>query len=110
MTILESECGFQRPGLKTGLKETSYGLKQGQDLKNQQHTPTKNSQENPPRTRLFCHKSNFFYLRQGAQDITVMSPELQSCYIFGIGLIFVYDEVGVVIYVGLNTRFNTTKG
>ena len=30
-----------------------------------------------------------------------MSPELQSCYILGIGLICVYDEVGVVIYVGV---------
>ena len=33
-----------------------------------------------------------------------MSPELQSCYILGIGLICVYDEVGVVIYVGVYTR------
>lgn len=27
-----------------------------------------------------------------------MSPELQSCHIFGIGLICVYDEMGVVIH------------
>ena len=33
-----------------------------------------------------------------------MSPELQSCYILGIGLICVYGEVGVVIYVGVYTR------
>ena len=32
------------------------------------------------------------------------SPKLQSCYILGIGLICVYDEVGVVIYVGVTTK------
>ena len=62
MTFSESEYGFKRPGLKTGWKETSYGLKKGQDLKNQQHTPTKNSQEYPPGRRLFCHENNFFIL------------------------------------------------
>ena len=81
----KNRYGFQRSGLKTGVENDIFAVKQGPDLENlRQHTLTKNSKEYSPShpqaknlsISKFAPMMNYTLLGQNCAEIDLRYPQL----------------------------------